>query len=185
MDCDSADCYLFAEPPPIERLISKHMHRGEGPKPHHDIPVIIVCLNAEHAVSVAREQGPTLSKLGCHVEIISQPCGPRKLAKVLEFCLQKKKESPADHYGSTASFNDMTKGENEHIQPCEGEVQQSTHAVVKTPAVSIDSAGRPTAQRRQSLSKSLSAAVSFPSPTPLDPATPALVAPGPNLEIPA
>ncbi|KAK5165373.1 uncharacterized protein LTR77_008902 [Saxophila tyrrhenica] len=173
IDSSDADFYIFAEPPPVEKLIANHHERALKPRPHRNVPVIIICLNAEEAVQVSRHQGQALHELGCHTEVISQPCGPRKLAKVLKYCLQKKQEAEEDSYEATPQ-DEKADDSAEHPPGRLPESQPSNDNDTQAPARTNESARAPLPHRYKSLTKSLSSAVAFPSPTPLDPTTPGM-----------
>jgi CheY-like chemotaxis protein len=86
-------------------------------------------------------------------------CGPRKLAKILNICLQRAEEA------KNATPNDCEKPE-----PAPVELQLS----VATPEPKAPNALEPVSGDADDLVKSMSAAVSYPSPPPFDPSTPSL-----------
>jgi CheY-like chemotaxis protein len=100
-----------------------------------------------------------LRELGSIVEVIPQPCGPRKLAKILNICLQKAEEL------KNAAPNNC-----ENPEPLPVEPQQDP----STPEPKNPEALEPASGNPNDLVKSMSAAVSYPSPPPFDPATPSL-----------
>lgn len=53
------------------------------------MPIIIACMNAEEAICVSQNQSKALKGLGVIFEVIQQPCGPRKLAKMLNHCMRR------------------------------------------------------------------------------------------------
>ncbi|KIW10360.1 hypothetical protein PV08_11322 [Exophiala spinifera] len=77
--------FLYPEPPPIDFL----MHNHGKPKGVREIPVIVLCTNAFEAASLRSHGLHRLTDIGRIIEIISQPCGPHKLAKVLHRCMQR------------------------------------------------------------------------------------------------
>ncbi|THW91507.1 hypothetical protein D6C86_01640 [Aureobasidium pullulans] len=91
-----ADIFMYTEPPSVEYLLE---HHGVNPKigsngaRGKEVPLIIVCLNASEAISITANHIKTLSDLGRIVEVIPQPCGPRKLAKVLSHCVKRMEET--------------------------------------------------------------------------------------------
>ncbi|KAK5269291.1 hypothetical protein LTR99_006724 [Exophiala xenobiotica] len=81
----SPNFFLYPEPPPIDYLMNCH---GK-PDSDREIPVIVLCTNAFEAASLRSHGLHELTDIGRIIEIISQPCGPRKLAKVLLRCMQR------------------------------------------------------------------------------------------------
>ncbi|KAF6812001.1 sensor histidine kinase response [Colletotrichum plurivorum] len=81
-----ADIYLYCEPPPLEAL--ERRFRSHGPA-SRKVPIVIVCQNAEEAVQISHKHTKMLSEMSQIVEVIPQPCGPRKLAKVFSNCLER------------------------------------------------------------------------------------------------
>ncbi|KAI4719694.1 hypothetical protein E4T48_04159 [Aureobasidium sp. EXF-10727] len=91
-----ADMYMYTEPPSVEYLLEHHsVNKKEGNAGGRgkEVPLIIVCLNASEAVGITANHIKALSDLGRIVEVISQPCGPRKLAKVLSQCIRRMEET--------------------------------------------------------------------------------------------
>lgn len=84
----NADVLMYTEPPSVEHLLEHHVKLDSG----RQAPLIIVCLNASEAISITSTHGKRLSELGMIVEVIPQPCGPRKMAKVLSHCLRRMEE---------------------------------------------------------------------------------------------
>ncbi|CAG9956892.1 unnamed protein product [Clonostachys rosea f. rosea IK726] len=88
------DIYLYKSPPSQPLLttrletISKNFPRGHRP------PILIVCPNIEESVQVAH-QTQALTKLlpSQVIEVIPQPCGPRKLGRVISHCLTTAKQT--------------------------------------------------------------------------------------------
>ncbi|KAI4743166.1 hypothetical protein E4T50_06447 [Aureobasidium sp. EXF-12298] len=89
-----ADVYMYTEPPSVEYLLEHHSVNKTGTKGGRgkEVPLVIVCLNASEAVGITSNHIKALSDLGRIVEVISQPCGPRKLAKVLSQCVRRVEE---------------------------------------------------------------------------------------------
>lgn len=91
-----ADIFMYTEPPSVEYLLEHHgvnKNSGNGGGRGKEVPLIIVCLNASEAISITANHIKTLSDLGRIVEVIPQPCGPRKLAKVLGRCVSRMEET--------------------------------------------------------------------------------------------
>lgn len=69
-----ADFYLFCEPPPIEMLLERNRQFPAGVRGvHGEVPVVIVCLNDEEAITICRRHQNTLRDLGRVVEVVPQP----------------------------------------------------------------------------------------------------------------
>ncbi|OCT49011.1 sensor histidine kinase/response regulator [Cladophialophora carrionii] len=81
----SPDFFIYPEPPPIDYLMDFH---GK-PNSDFEIPVIILCTNAFEAASLRSNGVHYLTDIGRVIEVIAQPCGPQKLAKVLHRCMQR------------------------------------------------------------------------------------------------
>lgn len=69
---DDADLYLYCEPPSVEALQQRFRQTGAHRK-SREIPIIIICLNAEEAIKISQNQGRALLDLGKIVEVIPQP----------------------------------------------------------------------------------------------------------------
>ncbi|KAI0848816.1 hypothetical protein F5Y00DRAFT_81902 [Daldinia vernicosa] len=91
-DPDTA-IYIYAEPPPIERLVRQHLERRVMGDTGKEAALLIVCTNAFEAAALRAAGVKDLISLGRIVEVISQPVGVRKLGKVLYQCLQRVDES--------------------------------------------------------------------------------------------
>ncbi|KAI0121972.1 hypothetical protein F4814DRAFT_407100 [Daldinia grandis] len=88
VDPDTA-IFIYAEPPPIERLVKQHLERKEMGDTGKEAALLIVCTNAFEAAALRAAGIKDLISLGRIVEVISQPVGVRKLGKVLLQCLQR------------------------------------------------------------------------------------------------
>ncbi|KAK0382692.1 hypothetical protein NLU13_9788 [Sarocladium strictum] len=86
-----ADMYMYCEPPSIEALQERFRDTKAHRKGAHT-PIILVCLNAEEAIRISRNQGKTLTDLGKVVEVIHQPCGPKKLALAFTHCFERQRQ---------------------------------------------------------------------------------------------
>jgi CheY-like chemotaxis protein len=159
MDREDADVYLYSEPPSLEKLVERHRQAAQGLVPKRKTPIIVVYMSAEDAIATSRDQQKILTELGSIVEVIPQPCGPRKLAKILNICLQRAEEA-----------KNAAPNECENPEPLPIETQQE----VRTPEPKHPEALEPASGDPNDLVKSMSAAVSYPSPPPFDPATPSL-----------
>ncbi|RMZ80776.1 hypothetical protein DV737_g2866, partial [Chaetothyriales sp. CBS 132003] len=83
-----ADLFIYTEPPPIEYLLQHH-----GKHDDRDMtPIIILCQNAFQAGSLRANGLHDLVEQGRIIEIIVQPVGPQKLARVLHRCMQRMKK---------------------------------------------------------------------------------------------
>lgn len=102
--------YLL-EPTSAECLLQKHSGAANA-----HVPIIIVSSNAFESVNLRRDtQG--LRAIGRTMDIISQPCGPQKLATAFERCLyQEPFTAPLDV--ATASLpGARLYGHNEGVDP--------------------------------------------------------------------
>ncbi|KAK4495512.1 hypothetical protein PRZ48_013844 [Zasmidium cellare] len=147
-----ADFYLFCEPPPVETLIERNRNSpGGGQGFGREVPVIIVCLNDEEAISISRKHQTTLRELGRVVEVIPQPCGPRKLAKVFNHCLQRVEE-----VRNNPTTPEPTDTSMEQVKKSPDAMEDVQHTNSKD------------------LGRTMSAAISYPTAPPINPTTPAL-----------
>ncbi|TKA83003.1 hypothetical protein B0A55_04673 [Friedmanniomyces simplex] len=180
MDQHGADFYLFSEPPPVDALVERVRGGGLKATSGRKIPLVLMCLNAKDAIVVNRDSSKRLAEVGAIVEVIPQPCGPRKLARALGICLKRmqevaetSRENREDEHKSavnSAADAEATRravNGSEPVQARQGERSGST-----PPSSSL--------KRKTAIdSVPLSAAVAFPSPPPLDIETPGL-----NSELP-
>lgn len=99
MEGQTPDFFLYPEPPPIDFLLDFHGNTGTD----RAIPVIILCMNAFEAASLRANGIHKLTDIGRIIEVIAQPCGPQKLAKVLHRSMQRMKmlSDPAIRKGSS------------------------------------------------------------------------------------
>ncbi|KAG9251287.1 hsp90-like protein [Emericellopsis atlantica] len=159
-----ADFYLYSEPPSLELLEQRLQKSGLEPKVDKKVPFILVCQNAKEAIQISQNQTKLLTSMSEIVEVIPQPCGPRKLAKVFAQCLLM-----ADAKSSV----DMEQEKDAHPQPV---IEQPP---TETPK---DDAPVPEAQPAQAVDGSdpradqppSSGLFGLASPPPLNPGTPAL-----------
>jgi signal transduction histidine kinase/CheY-like chemotaxis protein len=166
---DDVAIYLYGEPPPLEMLL--HHKRTHGRQP---IPVIIACQNDHDAMIVTRDNQEFLRQLGEIVEVIQQPCGPRKLAKTFLFCLKKAEES-GTRKGNISDTSDSSSISQLLFEFNKKEVEpsgSSTSTVIASrPRYTSQSASRTVSQE---LRESVSAVTALPTPLSLDPETPYL-----------
>ena len=85
----NTDMFLYTEPPSLEYLLEHHSDNGKN----RLTPLIIVCMNATEAIAVSQDQIKRLGELGSVVEVVPQPCGPMKLAKILNHVLDRVEEA--------------------------------------------------------------------------------------------
>lgn len=102
---------------------------------------------------------PAPAKLSRWFTLTICRCGPRKLAKILNICLRRAEEA------KNAAPNDCENPEPLPIEPQQGTI---------TPEPKAPNALEPASGDADDLVKSMSAAVSYPSPPPFDPSTPSL-----------
>jgi hypothetical protein len=79
-----ADFFIYVEPTYIEHLLQ---HHGLGTENTH-VPRIVITPNAFESAAL-RYDTLKLKELGRTIDIISQPCGPQKLARALERCIYR------------------------------------------------------------------------------------------------
>ncbi|KAF2156773.1 hypothetical protein K461DRAFT_316974 [Myriangium duriaei CBS 260.36] len=84
-DIGEVDVTVLTRPAPMSTIFEQR--RLEGLKPPKG--VIVICPSGADAVSVTNDDATGLVGLGHIVEVVSQPCGPRKLAQALKRCLQR------------------------------------------------------------------------------------------------
>ncbi|KAI7284057.1 hypothetical protein KC345_g2557 [Hortaea werneckii] len=163
MDVQDAEVYMYSEPPPAESLV-QHYKDGKlrSNATGRDVPVVVVCVNAEEAVAKAQDHSKTLTELGKVVEVVPQPCGPRKLAQVLTLALRRVEElQHAKEQLAAPAITESTTQLQDQM-----EVQYTCDAQTEEKSA-IEDAPRDVP---------LSAAVSFPSPPPVNPETPGMAA---------
>lgn len=83
-----ADVFMYAEPPPIEYLLKHHSERRDAGLGEKEAALLIICTNAFEAASLRAAGVTRLSSLGRVIEVVNQPVGIRKFAKVLLQSLQ-------------------------------------------------------------------------------------------------
>jgi signal transduction histidine kinase/CheY-like chemotaxis protein len=140
MEGQAPDFFVFPEPPPIDYLIDFHGSSGA----EKEIPVIILCTNAFEAASLRSNGIHHLTDVGRVIEIIAQPCGPQKLAKVLHRCLQRLALLGEDKDKSTSARNTPLTPQKRKLEP----QQQLDDKTDQAPAQSVtnsvqDHAGSP------------------------------------------
>ncbi|EME78130.1 uncharacterized protein MYCFIDRAFT_94454, partial [Pseudocercospora fijiensis CIRAD86] len=156
MDVKDADLYVFGEPPPLEKLADHHHREGHPEHSKRTVPIVIICENDQDAITLTRHEQETLRKLGKLVEVMPQPCGPRKLAKAFMHCLQRAQDvrarlENADQITSTLSEDVPGSGAKDSTK----EPHSCTNDLRTT----------------------VSSALSYPATTPIDPLTPSLRSP--------
>ncbi|KAF2765576.1 hypothetical protein EJ03DRAFT_338962 [Teratosphaeria nubilosa] len=178
-----ADVLLYTQPPSDEHLVQHYTVTAPGRRP---VPIILACLDSEQAVRVSHNQARTLASLGRIAEVLPQPCGPRKLAKVLERCLHAVEDRVAANSPSAEIVVSLPDGEDQ-------DTPKASHAAVMPPMherpkidTRIDSASSVISKESSSTeptSVDASPAISptprfsgLYSPPPLDPNTPPLAA---------
>jgi CheY-like chemotaxis protein len=169
---------IFCEPPPVERLrdenrkTEERQAQGKTTRDEREVPIIIVCMNDQEAVNMTRNHQALLKELGRIVEVIPQPCGPRKLAKAFTHCLRRAEEV---RQGREVG------GEHIQVSPTidrDGEVSQTDPVQQNGKGTDItQQADVKHPKHMDDLRRSVSAAVSYPTPPPFDPETPSLESP--------
>lgn len=98
MEGDPPNFFVYPEPPPIDYLMDRHGRTATS----REIPVIVLCTNAFEAASLRSHGIHRLTDIGRIIEVIAQPCGPQKLAKVLQRCMRRMQMlKDSDAAGST------------------------------------------------------------------------------------
>ncbi|KAK7519101.1 hypothetical protein IWZ03DRAFT_308670 [Phyllosticta citriasiana] len=84
-----ADIFFVTEPALINKLFEFHASKSGT------APLVIVCRNPSEEIALKAREEHRLHALGRHVEVVSQPCGPRKLARLISTCLRHIQEEAA------------------------------------------------------------------------------------------
>ncbi|KAM0820963.1 hypothetical protein AB5N19_06785 [Seiridium cardinale] len=95
-DDPDASIYIYAEPPPIEHLVDQHHERIARGQSGRESALLIICTNAFEAAALRAAGVDHLISLGRIIEVVSQPVGLRKLAKVMLQCLKQVETSGRD-----------------------------------------------------------------------------------------
>lgn len=77
-----ADIYFVTEPSLVDKLFEFHASKSGT------APLVIVCRNPSEEIALKAREEHRLQALGRHVNVVSQPCGPRKLARIIMGCLK-------------------------------------------------------------------------------------------------
>lgn len=85
---------------------------GHGDAKKRSAPVIVICSNASQASSFRSNEAQQLRKMGIHVEPVTQPCGPRKMAAVLQKCL----DVINDRHGQPGHFAARRIMQSQHLE---------------------------------------------------------------------
>ncbi|KAL2680454.1 hypothetical protein Neosp_008055 [[Neocosmospora] mangrovei] len=167
VDASKADIYLYCEPPSIQTLKDRFQSPNSIPSRNRKIPIAIVCAGEEEAAHIARTQTKALAELSKIIEVVPQPCGPRKLAQVFKRCIQRIEE-----IAESESLRDglLTPPE----QSPTDDVKIETVDVVPVESTPDDEGDLTPVPSETTLP--------LPSPTPLDPETPLLAEDGGQLE---
>ncbi|KAF5009013.1 hypothetical protein FDECE_4751 [Fusarium decemcellulare] len=117
IDAQEADILLYCEPPPVDFLKQRLLDVQKSTSVTRRLPIIVICLNEEEAIRISQSQTEALSKLSDVVEVVSQPCGPRKLAHTFIRCLERTedlaKTSDAENsLGASSETEQNTAGHN-------------------------------------------------------------------------
>ncbi|KAI9151416.1 Hybrid signal transduction protein dokA [Paramyrothecium foliicola] len=91
-NASEADILVYPRPPSIAPLRST---LEDVQKSGKTIPIIVLCPNAEEAIQFSQTRSKSVPNFSSMVEVIPQPCGPKKLAKVFHHCLNKKPGKPS------------------------------------------------------------------------------------------
>ena len=121
-------------------------------------------MNATEAISISRQQMQKLSELGRIVEAVPQPCGPRKMARVLDSCLARVEKAQEDGETKHQKVESLaSRGEQKsELGADQKQVSQDGHTQVTPRALSgLDS--QDLVQRYKTKAIPPSHAVRFPS----------------------
>lgn len=173
MDEANADFNLFTEPPSVEFLLDHHSKKTGGSQKNREVPLIIVCMNAQEAIQISNNHVKTLAALGAIVEVIPQPCGPRKLAKLFQHCLNR----IADMYAKKGEPNPMEaalRPKTKAMGASESPLEDFAAAKAAREAPEPDASSEEKASYRRTMLQRVptSSALAFPSPPPLEPKSP-------------
>lgn len=147
-----ADFFIYIEPPSAEHLLQKH---GINRANTH-VPLIIITSNAYESANM-RKDTQKLKEHGQMIDVISQPCGPQKLARALERCIY---QEPFATSSTTAEKLPVAAGVDEAFQDNTLRFQQQdTQTTVNMPDSS-------TGVRKQESVRSESAIVNASSDNP-------------------
>ncbi|KAK8099546.1 uncharacterized protein PG998_012787 [Apiospora kogelbergensis] len=169
---EEADIYMYCEPPSLESLQQRFKEDKQTSARNRDIPVIIVCLNAQEAIKIAQSQCKALADFGKIVEVIPQPCGPKKLARVFQQCLRRSEQM--------ANMKSVTNGD---ISLCLRSTALAAPHLIKTDASELDGEDQGVEETKHShpetpapdKDKLMASTMSQFSPPPLNPGTPQLL----------
>ncbi|KAI7408073.1 hypothetical protein KC336_g13229, partial [Hortaea werneckii] len=96
LNCPDADFFLYSEPPPADDLLENHRRTSSERPSNLEKPLIIVTTHSREAHMINTRHVRTLEGAGRIVQVLTQPCGPRKLAKVLSVAHHRAEQSQAD-----------------------------------------------------------------------------------------
>ena len=161
----NTDMFLYTEPPSLEYLLEHHGEQNGNQK----TPLIIICMNATEAIAVSQNQIKRLSELGSIVEVVPQPCGPRKLAKILNHCLDRVEKAKKENTSvSTGTGNGKNNGsESRELGKDQIRIPQDLGLQI-APASTAENGEEPRSDKENLLDKvklqyiPLSAAAAFP-----------------------
>ncbi|KAK4501533.1 hypothetical protein PRZ48_007342 [Zasmidium cellare] len=161
---NEADLYFYGEPPPMELLRNyKREHRQRA------VPVILACQSGHDAIEVIRNQGKFLNEVGEIVEVLQEPCGPRKLAKTLMYCLNRAEEI---NRRDASAFEGITSPPEQLDKQIQLPTTTDESSLPYRPIPLTRQATE--AKEQETARKSVSAALAMPTTPVLDPNTPKL-----------
>ncbi|KAK4971929.1 hypothetical protein LTR66_011362 [Elasticomyces elasticus] len=168
-----ADFFVYAEPPSVDYLLEHHGKSAKDGDGMKEVPLIIVCLDAAEAIRLSGNEVKKLTGLGRIVEVIPQPCGPRKLGKALQHCLRRMAESsgsqPEDKNARVASFLQRQRPDSQEASTAEKESSERAGDVNVEPDVQrIMNESLESVRRRASVEIPPSLAISFPPSSPME-----------------
>jgi CheY-like chemotaxis protein len=122
-----ADFFIYIEPPSTDYILQKH---GGAASAH--VPIIIVTSNAYESANL-RKDTQSLREIGRTIDIISQPCGPQKLAKAFERCIYQEPYTEPTDIANASLAAMRIDGENEEVPPPSSH-NQDTHTSEAMPS---------------------------------------------------
>ncbi|KAI6911513.1 hypothetical protein KC318_g2333 [Hortaea werneckii] len=93
LNCPDADFFLYTEPPPADDVVEHHRKASSKRPSNLEKPLIIITTDSKEAHMIHNRHARRLEGSGRIVQVLAQPCGPRKLAKVLNLSLARAEQA--------------------------------------------------------------------------------------------
>ena len=129
MENVTADFFVYAEPPPIEYLLHMHGDNNTGT----ETPILVCCQNAFQANSLRANGIHHLTEVGRIIEVIAQPIGPQKLAKVLQRCMQRIKKLDKPSVAQSSEQVPRSVHYEDDLRPLSSHARKPSESAPKTP----------------------------------------------------